>query len=51
MPVDTTLRNPENLEFDAFEMWSNISKDEETSFPTNADNGNWKVGSKHRSKN
>lgn len=50
VPVDTTLRNPENLEFDAFEMWSNISKDEETSFQINADNGNWKVGFKHRSR-
>lgn len=50
VPVDATLRNPENLEFDAFEMWSNVSKDEETTFQINADNGNWKVGFKHRSR-
>ena len=47
-PVDDTLRNPENLEFDAFEMWSNVSKDSETTFQINADNGLWKVGYKYR---
>lgn len=47
-PVDDTLRNPENLEFDAFEMWSNVSKDSETTFQVNADNGLWKVGYKYR---
>ena len=49
-PVDETLRNPENLEFDAFEMWSNVSKDSETTFQINADNRLWKVGFKHRSR-
>lgn len=49
-PVDDTLRNPENLEFDAFEMWSNVSKDSETTFQINADNGIWKTGFKHRSR-
>lgn len=49
-PVDETLRNPENLEFDAFEMWSNVSKDSETTFQINADNGIWKVGFKHRAR-
>ena len=47
-PVDDTLRNSENLEFDAFEMWSNVSKDSETTFQINADNGLWKVGYKYR---
>ena len=49
-PVDETLRNPENLEFDAFEMWSNVSKDSETTIQFNADSGSWKVGYKHRSR-
>ena len=49
-PVDATLRNPENLEFDAFEMWSNVSDDSETTFQINADNGLWKVGYKHRAR-
>ena len=51
---DEGLRNPKNLEFDAFEMWSNISKDSETSFQFNAerytDFGTWKVGYKHRNR-
>lgn len=51
---DTGLRNPENLEFDAFEMWSNVSKDEEVTFQLNAeretDFGIIKLGGKYRSR-
>lgn len=51
---DAGLRDPANLEFDAFEMWANISKDSETGFQINAerdtDMGLFKVGAKVRSR-
>ena len=34
---DPTLRDPANLEFDAFETWQNLSRDEERSFQFNAE--------------
>ena len=51
---DPTLRDPANLEFDAFEMWANISDDEELSFEFNAEKetsiGVVKAGFKTRSR-
>lgn len=51
---DTGLRSPENLEFDAFEMWSNVSKDSEISLSFNAEKeteyGLIKTGAKWRSR-
>jgi TonB-dependent receptor len=50
---DPTLRDPSNLEFDAFEMWSNVSQDAEWSIQFNAErdlsSGSiLKVGAKYR---
>lgn len=51
---DPNLRNPENLEFDAFETWANISDDKEFTFQLNAETqtsaGLLKVGVKHRNR-
>ena len=37
IPVDPTIRNAEELEFDAFEMWKNVSEDTEVAFQMNAE--------------
>ena len=52
---DPTLRDTSNLEFDAFEMWSNVSKDDEWSLQLNAerdltDGSILKIGAKYRSR-
>jgi TonB-dependent receptor len=51
---DPALRDPLNLEFDAFEMWSNVSKDNEWSVQLNGERdlsfGILKVGAKYRSR-
>lgn len=36
-PYDTGLRDPANLEFDAFEMWENVSKDNEVAASLNVE--------------
>ena len=49
---DENLRNPENLEFDAFETWANISRDDEMAASMNiefeTDYGTIKTGFKYR---
>ena len=52
---DAGLRDPANLEFDAFEMWENVSKDNEISVAFNAEtlvfnNALMKTGIKYRSR-
>lgn len=53
-PYDAGLRDPANLEFDAFEMWANVSKDSEVGFQFNAERelaaGIFKFGGKMRSR-
>lgn len=51
-PYDPTLRDPANLEFDAFETWSNVSEDEEVAaqlnFEFDTGLGTIKTGMKYR---
>ena len=54
IPVDPTIRNAEELEFDAFEMWENVSEDKELALSFDADKefgfGVLKVGAKYKSR-
>ena len=54
IPADASLINPNEMEFDAFEMWENVSEDTEVAFQINAeklfDFGTLKTGVKYKSR-